>query len=185
MTTPSDSGRRETAVFGGGCFWCTEAVFQQLRGVISVTPRYAGGRVDHPTYQQVCAGDTGHIEVARIEYDPDQIAFSDLLEVFFATHDPTSFDRQGNDEGEQYRSVIFCQDDAQREAAEAYVRALDASGTFDAPVVTELRGAERFWPAEPEHYDYFRRHPEQGYCQFVIQPKVAKFRKQFAAKLAD
>jgi len=181
---PAGPGKREVAVFGGGCFWCVEAVFQQLRGVESVLPGYAGGHVEHPSYRQVCEGDTGHVEVARIEYDPARIRFEDLLEVFFATHDSTTPDRQGNDVGPQYRSAIFCQDDAQREAAQAFIDALQARGEFAAPIVTELRGAERFWPAEDYHRDYFLNNPGQGYCQYVVAPKVAKFRKQFAGRLA-
>ena len=184
MALDSHSGT-EVAVFGGGCFWCTEAVFQQLRGVRSVMPGYAGGHVDHPSYRQVCEGDTGHVEVVRIEYDPAQIRFTDLLEVFFATHDPTTPDRQGNDVGPQYRSAIFCQDEAQREEAQAYIADLQARGVFEGPIVTELRGADHFWPAENYHRDYFLQHPEQGYCQFVIRPKVAKFRKQFGNRLAS
>ncbi|GAA5236744.1 peptide-methionine (S)-S-oxide reductase MsrA [Verticiella sediminum] len=187
MTNPNDevqaaagsAATEEVAVFGGGCFWCTEAVFQQLRGVRSVMPGYAGGHVDQPTYEAVCAGDTGHVEVIEVRYDPAQIRYTDLLNVFFATHDPTSRDRQGHDVGPQYRSAVFCQSEAQREAAQHTIDALNRTGVFDAPIVTQLYGADHFWPAETYHRDYFVRNPRQGYCHAVISPKVAKFRKQF------
>lgn len=178
------SSSSQTAVFGGGCFWCVEAVFKPLKGVVSVTSGYSGGHVDHPTYEQVCGKGTGHIEVARIEFDPSVVSYATLLDVFFATHDPTTQDRQGNDVGPQYRSAIFWQDDAQREAARQTIDRLTQQNVFGAPIVTELRAPATFWPAEPEHDDYYARHPQQGYCQFVIAPKVAKLRKQFQDKLA-
>lgn len=178
------SSSSQVAVFGGGCFWCVEAVFKPLKGVVSVTSGYSGGHVDHPTYEQVCGKGTGHIEVARIEFDPSAVSYDTLLEVFFATHDPTTQDRQGNDVGPQYRSAIFWQDEAQRDSAQEAIDRLTQEDAFGAPIVTELRAPATFWPAEPEHYDYYARHPQQGYCQFVIAPKVAKLRKQFQAKLA-
>ncbi|AZY50255.1 peptide-methionine (S)-S-oxide reductase MsrA [Bordetella avium] len=180
--TPSCSGT-EIAVLGGGCFWCVEAVFKDLRGVVSVLPGYAGGHVDHPTYQQVCNKDTGHIEVARIEFDPAELSYADLLRVFFATHDPTTPGRQGNDVGPQYESAIFWQNDKQRQEAQAVIGEIDSAQIYDAPIVTKLLAPATFWPAEDYHRDYFALHPEQGYCQFVIAPKVSKFRKQFQSRL--
>ncbi len=173
----------EVAVLGGGCFWCVEAVFKDLRGVESVLPGYAGGHVDHPSYQQVCNQDTGHIEVARVEFDPAQLSYADLLRVFFATHDPTTPGRQGNDVGPQYESAVFWQNEAQREQAQAVIAEVDAAHVYDAPIVTKVLAPAKFWPAEDYHRDYFALHPEQGYCQFVIAPKVAKFRKQFHDRL--
>ena len=173
----------QVAVFGGGCFWCTEAVFAAMQGVLSVQSGYCGGSVLHPTYEQVCGKDTGHIEVVKIDYDPGQVDFESLLEVFFATHDPTTPGRQGNDVGPQYQSAVFYQDAAQRAATEGYIKQLEAAKVFADPICTELREAARFWPAEQYHADYFALHPEQGYCQFVIAPKVQKFRKQFSTKL--
>lgn len=171
------------AVFGGGCFWCTEAVFVALDGVQSVEPGYCGGHVQNPSYEQVCDKNTGHIEVVRITYDPAVVDFEVLLEVFFATHDPTTPGRQGNDVGPQYESVIFYQDQVQFEAASKFVQGLDASGQFNAPVCTEIKPAQTFWPAEAYHRDFFARNPGQGYCQFVIAPKVQKFRSKFASRL--
>ncbi|MEI2418185.1 peptide-methionine (S)-S-oxide reductase MsrA [Orrella sp. JC864] len=185
MTTSGASGAgRQVAVFGGGCFWCVEAVFKPLRGVLAVTSGYSGGQLERPSYEQVCQGDTGHIEVARIEFDPAQVSYRDLLTVFFATHDPTTPDRQGNDVGPQYRSAIFWQDETQKREAGQRIAELEREGVFDAPIVTQLLPPAVFWPAEAVHHDYFARHPQQGYCQFVIAPKVAKMRKQFADKLA-
>lgn len=173
----------EVAVLGGGCFWCVEAVFTDLRGVKSVLPGYSGGHVDNPSYEQVCGKDTGHIEVARIEYDPAELSYSDLLRVFFATHDPTTPGRQGNDIGPQYESAIFWQNESQRAQAESVIAEVNDQHVYDAPIVTKLLAAERFWQAEDYHSNYFALHPEQGYCQFVIAPKVAKFRKQFQDRL--
>lgn len=178
-----DSVASGRAVFGGGCFWCTEAVFQQLRGVTSVTSGYAGGEGESPTYEQVCSGDTGHIEVVDIRFDPQQIRYEDLLNVFFATHDPTTLDRQGHDVGSQYRSAIFWQDETQRETAERVIDALGRQGVFDAPIVTRLYPPAQVWPAENYHRNYFMLNPRQGYCHAVIAPKVAKFRKQFVDQL--
>jgi peptide-methionine (S)-S-oxide reductase len=174
----------ETAVLGGGCFWCVEAVFRELRGVSSVQSGYAGGHVENPSYEQVCDGNTGHIEVARIEFDPAVLSFADLLRVFFATHDPTTPGRQGNDVGPQYDSAIFLQSAEQRSVAEAVIAELTEADIFGALIVTQLHDAAKFWPAEEYHKEYFARHPQQGYCQAIIAPKVAKFRKQFRERLA-
>ena len=179
----SQSQNIHAAVFGGGCFWCTEAVFAAMKGVVGVQSGYCGGTVQQPTYEQVCGKDTGHIEVVKIDYDATQVDFESLLEVFFATHDPTTPGRQGNDVGPQYQSAVFYQDEAQRSATEQYIKQLDAAQVFGDPICTELRPAATFWPAEQYHANYFALHPEQGYCQFVIAPKVQKFRKQFVNKL--
>ena len=175
----------EVAVVGGGCFWCTEAVFQRLQGVESVRPGYAGGPGANPTYEAVCSGRSGHVEVIEVVFDPTRISYAQLLQVFFATHDPTTPDRQGNDVGPQYQSAIFCQSEAQRQIAQDTIAALDREGVFDAPIVTRLYPAEHFWPAEGYHHDYFNQHPGQGYCQFVIAPKVSKLRRAFEHLLAQ
>ena len=173
----------QTAVLGGGCFWCLEAVFDKLRGVQSVESGYAGGRAVNPSYEDVCNGDTGHAEVVRIVFDPAALSFRDLLRVFFAIHDPTTKDRQGNDVGTQYRSVIFCQTPEQRADAEAVIAELAGAKLWADPIVTEVAGAETFYPAEGYHQEYFERNPRQAYCQFVVAPKVAKFRKEFVDRL--
>lgn len=173
----------EQATLGGGCFWCTEAVYAMLQGVLDVRPGYSGGHVERPTYEQVCGKKTGHAEVVQVTFDPEVISYRDVLEVFFTAHDPTTRDRQGNDVGPQYRSVIFTHSDEQRRIAEDVIREFDADGGFGAPIVTELAPFDRFWPAEQEHLDYYRRNPAQPYCAFVITPKVAKVRKKFAARL--
>lgn len=175
----------ETAVFGGGCFWCTEAVFKTLKGVVSVQSGYCGGTTQHPTYEQVCSKQTGHIEVVKIDFDPNVIQFSELLEVFFATHDPTTPGRQGNDVGPQYQSAIFFQSEQQQEITKQFVAEIESSQQYKNPISTEIRPSETFWPAEQYHADYFSLHPEQGYCQMVIAPKIFKFKKQFSAKLAE
>jgi len=180
----ADQQRTETATFGGGCFWCTEAVFQQLRGVKSVVSGYAGGSVPQPTYEQVCSKKTGHAEVIQVVFDPGQISYADLLEVFFHTHDPTTVDRQGNDTGPQYRSVIFYHTDAQRRTAEDVKGRLQAAGAFGAPIVTQIESLKEFWPAEGYHQNYFAANPRQPYCSYVIAPKVEKLRKTYAEKLA-
>jgi len=169
----------EVAVFGGGCFWCTEAIFAELKGVIKVTPGYAGGRTDKPTYQQVCGGNTGHVEVARIEYDPELISYNDLLEVFFYTHDPTTPNRQGNDHGEQYHSTIFYTDDAQKELAEKFIDKLNTSKEFGAPIVTTLRPLTQFYEAEDYHQGYYENNAAQPYCRAIIAPKLDKLRAKF------
>jgi len=175
----------DVAVLGGGCFWCTQAAFLPLRGVVSVTPGYCGGRVDAPSYAQVCRGDTGHIEVVRVVFDPARLPYEDLLTIFFASHDPTSLDRQGGDVGEQYRSVIFWQTPAQQTVVEALMDELNRQRVFGAPLVTQVSPPARFWPAEPEHADYFRRNPGNVYCQAVIAPKVAALRRAYADRYED
>ncbi len=170
----------EVAVFGGGCFWCTEAVFSELKGVLSVMPGYAGGTVQRPTYEQVCSGSTGHAEVIRVEYDSAQIAYKDLLNVFFATHNPTTVNRQGNDVGAQYRSAVYYITPEQAAVAKQYIVELDKAGTFDAPLVTEVQPLKNFFEAEAYHREYYKRNVAEGYCQVVISPKVAKFRAQYA-----
>lgn len=171
------------ATFGSGCFWCTEAIFQQLEGVEAVASGYSGGEVDKPTYEQVCAGTTGHAEVVQITYDPAVITFKELLEVFWKSHDPTTLNRQGNDVGTQYRSAVFYHDEEQRKLAEAYKKKLDDAGAFRAPIVTEITEFKQFFPAEDYHRNYFRLNPQEGYCSFVIRPKVDKVREVFADKL--
>ena len=171
------------ATFGAGCFWCVEAVFQRLEGVISVESGYAGGTVVNPTYEQVCTGTTGHAEVCRIRFDPAKISYKTLLEVFWKTHDPTTLNRQGNDVGTQYRSVIFFHDETQKALAETYKRELDASGAWDRPIVTEISPAATFYKAENYHQNYYNNNPGKGYCAMVIAPKLEKFRTVFEDKL--
>jgi len=173
----------ESAVFGGGCFWCTEAVFEQLQGVISVKPGYAGGVTPTPSYEQVCTGETGHAEVIEVRYDPAQIAFSDLLTVFFATHDPTTLNRQGADVGTEYRSIILCTSDEQQREAEAFIVRLNNSSPEGRPIVTEVARLQKFYEAEGYHHQFFRNNAELPYCQFVIYPKLAKLHKEFASLL--
>jgi peptide-methionine (S)-S-oxide reductase len=173
----------ETAVFGGGCFWCTEAVFKELRGVVSVMLGYAGGTMPTPTYEQVCGGGTGHAEVVKIDFDPTLIRYDDLLTVFFATHDPTTPDRQGNDAGTQYRSVVLYGDESQRQKAEAYIAGLNASAAGGDPVITQVKPLDAFYPAERYHRDYYAANKNQPYCQLVIQPKLAKVQEKFTALL--
>ncbi len=171
------------ATFGAGCFWCVEAVFMDLNGVESLVSGYTGGHVDNPTYKQVCSGTTGHAEVIQIKYDPTVISFEELLEVFWKTHDPTTLNRQGADAGTQYRSAIFYHDNEQRTLAEEYKKKLNDSGAFSSPIVTEIVPAEKFYPAEDYHQNYFNQNGSQPYCAYVIQPKVDKFRKVFGEKL--
>ena len=173
----------QMATLGGGCFWCLEAVFEQLPGVESVLSGYCGGHVDHPDYAAVCAGQTGHAEVVQITFDSAQLSYREILEVFFAIHDPTTHDRQGNDVGTQYRSVIFHHTVEQHQEAAALIAELDSQGLWSAPIVTELLPAPRFFAAESYHQQYFRRNPDQGYCQVVVSPKLAKFRQRFAGSL--
>jgi peptide-methionine (S)-S-oxide reductase len=177
------SKRAEVATFGGGCFWCLETVFERLRGVERVESGYAGGNAANPTYQQVCTGTTGHAEVVRITFDPAIVSFRELLDVFFATHDPTTRNRQGADVGTQYRSVIFYHSPEQKQAADERIAALNAEGVWANPIVTEVVPFTAFYRAEDYHQNYYRQNPTQGYCQAVISPKVAKLRNQFAAKL--
>jgi peptide-methionine (S)-S-oxide reductase len=173
----------ETATLAGGCFWCLEAVFTRLRGVDRVESGYAGGHVDNPSYRAVCAGNTGHAEVVQVDFDPQQITYRDLLEVFFATHDPTTLNRQGHDVGTQYRSAIFYHNDAQKQQAERVISELSEQKVFDDPIVTEVAPLTKFYPAEDYHRDYYDRNPEQPYCQVVISPKVSKLRQKYAEKL--
>jgi peptide-methionine (S)-S-oxide reductase len=173
----------EIATLGGGCFWCLEAVYQQMAGVLSIVSGYIGGQVENPTYQQVCSGTTGHVEVVEVAFDPEAVSYREILEVFFAIHDPTSFDRQGNDSGPQYRSAIFYHTAAQQALADETIRQLNTEGIWDAPIVTEVRPAARFYPAEDYHQEYFRNNPKQPYCAFVVAPKVRKFREKFTARL--
>ena len=183
MLRARDRGPWETATLGGGCFWCLEAAFELLDGVEEVVPGYAGGHVAGPTYEQVCGGKTGHAEVVRVTYDPANIGFEELLEVFFAVHDPTTKDRQGADVGPQYRSVILAHDEEQRRTALAVIARLQDAGTWAAPVVTRVEPMGEFYPAEAYHRGYFRRNPANGYCAAVIAPKVAKLRRSFAHRL--
>jgi peptide-methionine (S)-S-oxide reductase len=174
----------ETATLGGGCFWCLEAVYLDVDGVTAVESGYAGGAMRDPSYEQVCGGETGHAEVVRVSFDTDRIAYREILQIFFAIHDPTTLNRQGNDVGTQYRSVIFTRSDAQRAVAEAVVDELERQRVFDQPIITEIGPEPEYWPAEAYHQKYFARNPYQGYCMMVVGPKVAKFRKQFAHRLA-
>jgi peptide-methionine (S)-S-oxide reductase len=173
----------DVATLGGGCFWCTEAVFSELRGVEKVESGYSGGTVPDPTYRQVCTGDTGHVEVAQITYDPRVISFRQLLEVFFTSHDPTTLNRQGADVGTQYRSIILYHNSEQKRVAEQVIREVESAGIWNKPIVTEVRPFEAFYKAEDYHQEYFARNPSEAYCQLVIAPKVAKFRKQYREKL--
>lgn len=171
------------ATLGGGCFWCLEAVFERLHGVDDVQSGYTGGRRPNPTYEQVCSGATGHVEVIRVAFDPTVIAYRELLELFFAFHDPTTPNRQGPDVGTQYRSAIFAESAAQADEARAVIAALEAARIFPAPIVTTVEPLGTFWPAEPYHHQYYQRHPEQAYCQAMIAPKVAKLRAHYADRL--
>ena len=180
MSNPTTT---QTAVLGGGCFWCLEAVFDRLRGVQSVESGYAGGHSVDPSYREVCDGDTGHAEVVRITFDPSVVMYRELLKVFFAIHDPTTKDRQGNDVGTQYRSVIFCQTPEQRADAQAVIKELSDAKLWPETIVTEVVDAAPFYPAEGYHHGYFERNGSQPYCQFVVAPKVAKFRKEFVDRL--
>ena len=174
---------RESATLAGGCFWCLEAVFGELRGVERVESGYTGGHVHEPTYKQVCTGMTGHAEAVQVTYDPRAISYRDLLEVFFTIHDPTTLNRQGADVGTQYRSAVFYQTPEQKRVAEEVITELNAAHVWDAPIVTEVVPLTEFYAAEEYHREYFRRNPEQGYCRAVIAPKVAKFRKQYLERL--
>lgn len=179
--SPGLSGKTEIATLGGGCFWCVEAVYQELQGVIKVESGYAGGHVDNPTYREVCSGLTGHAEVVQVTFDPEVVSFQDVLRVFFTVHDPTTLNRQGNDVGTQYRSVIYYHSDEQKKAAEASIK--EAQEAWDNPIVTEVAAFEKFYKAEDYHQNYYRDNPNQGYCSFIITPKVKKFREKFKDKL--
>ena len=180
-----EKNKTHTAVFGGGCFWCTEAVFKMLKGVITVVPGYAGGSKTNPTFYDVAGGKTGHAEVIRIEYNPEVISFQDLLTVFFATHDPTSLNRQGNDIGTEYRSIILYTSDAQKKEAEKFIEELNASSKEGGAIVTEIKPLDMFYEAEKEHLDFYARNKAQPYCQIVINPKLQKVQEKFAAMLKD
>lgn len=172
----------EKATLGGGCFWCLEAVYQEVPGVKSIVSGYAGGNVPNPTYEAVCSGRTGHAEVVQLEFDSSVVSYREILEVFFAIHDPTTLNRQGNDRGTQYRSAIFWHDEKQRDTARDVIDKFTAGKAFDDPIVTEVAQLDRFWPAEAYHQDYYRRNTAQPYCAFVISPKLAKYRKRFAGQ---
>jgi peptide-methionine (S)-S-oxide reductase len=182
-STMSENISLETATFGSGCFWCTEAFFDRLKGVESVTSGYSGGKEENPTYQDVAYGRTGHAEVVQIKYDPEVISFKELLEVFWQTHDPTTLNRQGNDVGEQYRSAIFYHNEEQKQLAEHYKEELDKSGAFKNPIVTEITPFSTFYKAEKYHQDFYQLNPNQPYCTFVIAPKMEKFEKVFKEKI--
>ncbi len=180
METPREL---QNATYGAGCFWCTEAVFQNMKGVMKVVSGYTGGQVKNPSYREICTGLSGHAEVTQITFDPTVISFEDLLEVFWNTHDPTTLNKQGADEGTQYRSVIFYHNDLQKLTAEKYKTQLEKSHVYKNPIVTEISPLSTFYPAETYHQNYFELNPHQSYCQFVVRPKVEKFKKQFPAKL--
>ena len=171
----------ETIVLGGGCFWCTEAVFDRVQGVVDVESGYSNGLTESPSYEEVCSGETGYVEVVKVSFDPSQISLREILEIFFVVHDPTTLNRQGNDVGTQYRSGIYYGSEAQREVAQEVIA--EVSRAHGAPVVTEVLPLSSYWPAEDYHQDYFLKHPNQGYCAFVVGPKVAKFQKTFAARV--
>ena len=173
----------EIATLGGGCFWCTEAIYNELKGVVSVTSGYSGGNIVNPSYREVCTGSTGHAEAVEIEFDPEVISFSQILEVFFATHDPTTLNRQGADVGTQYRSAVFYHSQQQKETAESLITALNTDNVFGQKVVTEVSEWKNFFKAENYHQNYLAHNPGQGYCQFVIIPKIEKFRKIFKDRL--
>jgi peptide-methionine (S)-S-oxide reductase len=179
----STNQNREVATLAGGCFWCLEAVYKDLRGVERVVSGYTGGQVPNPTYRQVCNGTTGHAEVVQITFDPEAVSFRELLEVFFTIHDPTTLNRQGADVGTQYRSAVFYHTPAQRETAEAVIKELDAAHVWDSPIVTEVMPLDVFYTAEDHHQDYFENNPSQPYCRAVVAPKVSKFRKHFLERL--
>ena len=195
-TSKSDEGRKinknekrtmnqsmETATLGAGCFWCVEGVYQELKGVQKVVSGYSGGHKENPGYKEVCDGTTGHAEVAQITFDPSVVSFREILEVFFLVHDPTTRNRQGNDVGTQYRSAIYYHNQSQKEISESVIKELNASGAWEKPIVTEVTAFEKFWPAEDYHQNYYKLNSEQPYCQYVVRPKLEKFRKVFKEKL--
>ena len=183
MSAPFETATRETATLGGGCFWCVEAVFDDLTGVHAVESGYMGGKTLNPTYDDICTGRSGHAEVIRISFDPAAVSFADLLRVFFTIHDPTTLNRQGNDSGTQYRSAIFVHSEAQRVSAQEIIAEVTREGLYRDPIVTEVTAAATFYIAEPYHQEYFAHNPHQQYCLFVVAPKVSKFRKQYAQRL--
>ena len=175
------NNRLQTIILGGGCFWCTEAVFRMMKGVVKTTPGYAGGQTKNPTYEQVCSGDTGHAEVIKVDYDPDVASLEKLLEIFFAAHDPSSVNRQGADTGSQYRSIILYTDAKQKKEAETYITRI--AGNFKKPIATEVKKLDAFYPSEDYHKDYYKNNPLQPYCMLVIRPKVSKIKKEFKDSL--
>jgi peptide-methionine (S)-S-oxide reductase len=175
--------KTEVATLGGGCFWCIEAAFDEIRGVINVESGYSGGATPSPTYEQVCTGTTGHAEVVQVTFDPDTVSFKEILEIFFTAHDPTTMNRQGADVGTQYRSAIFYHNEKQKQTAEQIIAELDAAKVWDSPIVTQFEPFRKFYKAEDYHRRYFSRHPEAGYCRVVIAPKIAKLRKKYREKL--
>ncbi len=179
----SQDTKTQTAIFAGGCFWCTEAIFKEMKGVISVVPGYTGGNRKNPTYEQVSTGATGHAEAVRIIYNPDETTYEELLQVFFATHDPTTLNRQGNDVGTQYRSAVFYTTEKQKELATAYIKFLEQEDVYDQYIVTEVKPATDFYEAEDYHKNYLQNNPNNPYCQYVVMPKVEKFRKLFKSKM--
>jgi peptide-methionine (S)-S-oxide reductase len=181
--TTKTTAQTETIVLGGGCFWCTEAVFDRVRGVVDVESGYSNGQVMHPSYEQVCTGRTGHTEVVKVQFDPVEISLRQILEIFFVVHDPTTLNRQGNDVGTQYRSGIYYTNDAQKKMAEDVIREITESKTYRSPIVTEVKALDNYSTAEAYHQDYFLNNPNQGYCSFVVGPKVEKFQKTFASYL--
>lgn len=178
-----EDNKLETAVFANGCFWCTEAVFQRVKGVTHVVSGYSGGHTKNPTYRDVCSGETGHAECLKISFNPAEITFEELLDIFWVTHDPTQLNRQGNDVGTQYRSIIFYQNEIQKRKAESSKAQLESEKVFDAPIVTEIVPLKDFYPAEIEHHDYYNRHPLQPYCYYVARPKVGKLLSHFPSKV--
>lgn len=179
----SSPSQTESIVLGGGCFWCTEAVFDRVQGVVDVESGYCNGQTLNPTYEQICTGRTGHVEVVKVEFDPAVISLREILEIFFVVHDPTTLNRQGNDVGTQYRSGIYVTSDAQKEVAQEVIREIEAGKTYSAPVVTEVVPLANYSTAEAYHQDYFLNNPNQGYCAFVVGPKVEKFQKTFASRV--
>ncbi len=182
MTNGWNETRHQVAILGGGCFWCLEAVFKDVEGVLAVAPGYAGGRVESPTYREVCQGGTGHAEVIRVEFDPEVIGYRELLEIFFAMHDPTTLNRQGNDVGTQYRSVIFTTSEEQLHDALALIEEMGEQRVFPSAIVTKVERAGPFWPAEDYHVDYYTNNSDQPYCRYVVAPKIARFREKFAKR---
>lgn len=183
--TTSNTDNKPMITFGAGCFWCTEAVFLGVKGVEKVVSGYSGGKIKNPAYREICTGTTGHAEVTQITYNPEVVSYPTLLEIFWNTHDPTTLNQQGADVGTQYRSVIFYNNEEERKIAEEYKDQLDKSGKFKAPIVTEISPLINFYPAEEDHQNYYALNPTQGYCQFVVRPKVEKFRKQFSDQVKD
>ncbi|MBI3291112.1 peptide-methionine (S)-S-oxide reductase MsrA [Candidatus Falkowbacteria bacterium] len=175
--------KTQTIIFGGGCFWCTEATFQKLKGVISAVPGYAGGEAPNPSYEHVCSGNTGHAEVIKIEFNPDEISFKNLLEVFFAVHDPTTLNKQGSDVGAQYRSIILYTSEDQKKQAEEFIKKLSEEGIYQNKIVTELKPLDKFYEAESYHHNYYEKNPDQAYCQAVINPKLKKLKEKYARLL--